>query len=155
MPVTRELFLTSEGVARIQKELDFLKNVKLPDLAEILQDASVGGDTIDNTEFMILRDEVTALNGRIQELEDILRHSQLIQNQKRGVVLLGSSVTIQESDYEPETYMLVGTTEADPFRGYISNESPLGRELLNKQIGDIVKIKSPDGDIEYRILTIE
>ena len=151
----KPIYLTLQGKDKLEAELLFLKQVKQPDLAERLHDASDGGDTIDNTEFLTLLDELSILNGRIQEIEEILRHSLLIEAPKGEKVQIGSKVTIIDEEGFQETFILVGKQEADPVNGFISNESPIGQALINKTAREKIAFSAPDGLIQYEILAIQ
>ena len=151
----KPIYLTLQGKDKLETELQYIKQVKQPDLAERLHDASDGGDTIDNTEFLTLLHELSVLNGRIQEIEEILRHSHLIEASKSEKVQLGSKVTIIDDEGIQETFIIVGKQEADPINGFISNESPIGQALFNKTVREKVAFSAPDGLIQYEIIAIQ
>lgn len=145
-------YITPRGLAKVEAELDVLRNVKLVDISDRLHEAMVGGDSIDNTEYLLVQEELAHLEGRILELEYILRHAELIQPcETDGLIHLGRTVTLQGEAGEVETYTLVGPTEANPSEGLISDRSPLGRALLNRTSGDEVTIETPDGPFTYRV----
>lgn len=148
------MFMTEKGFAKIEANLARLHNMRI-ELAEQLGECYYGGDSIDNTEYLLLRDEAALVQERITEQEEILRHAEIICcGQADGKVHLGNTVAIQ-SDGEPvETYTIVGRAEADPTAGYISNESPLGRALLEHAVGDDIEIEAPDGELAFRILAV-
>lgn len=148
------MYMTANGFAKIEASLARLK-AQREDLAETLADCIDGGDSIDNTEYLVMRDEADLLQMRILELEEILRFAELIQlGEPDGKVHLGNSVAIQ-ADGEPlESYTIVGSAEADPCAGCISNESPLGRALLEHAVGDEVTISAPDGQMRFRIIAV-
>lgn len=153
--------LTSEGYERLSTEAEHLRTVKREEVASRLQRALEDGqddDFVDNAELEAARNEQSFLEGRILELEEILRNHQIISEDVSadGVVRVGSFVTVRESGYdEEERYHLVGAAEADPTEGRISNESPLGRQLLGKKVNDKVRFMAPSGQIEFTVIKIE
>jgi transcription elongation factor GreA len=149
-------YVTPGGLARIERELADLKEVKRPEIVERLHDAQGGGDGIDNTELLSVQEELALIDGRIQELAYILRHVQLIKpGTIDGIIRLGSVVVIQEEGVENvETYTIVGSTEASPMDGLISEQSPLGRAILNHTIGDNVEVHAPGGLMRFRIIAV-
>src|SRR3989304_436947 len=151
-------FLTREGFQRLQEELEHLRTVKRQEVAHRLREAMEdGGDMgVDlDAEYEAAKNEQAFVEGRIQELELLLANARVIQDsEKREVVEVGARVTIQESDNEPEFYTVVGRAEANPREGRISNESPLGRALMDHRAGDTVKVEAPDGSFAVRILKV-
>jgi len=150
-------FLTREGLERLKSELDHLQKVKRAEVAERLREAvEGGGDLTENAEYETAKTEQAFIEGRITDLKLLLANTQIIE--KNGVsktVQLGSTVTFQEGDFSPETFVLVGPIVANPREGRISFESPLGKALMNQKTGDTVIVKVPDGDITVRILKIK
>lgn len=148
-------YLTQEGFERLQKELDYLRTTKRAEVAERLRDALEGGELIENAELEAAKNEQSFVEGRIKELEILLSNAHLIeQNGSTDSVQVGSKVKVQEDGYDPEEYVIVGAAEADPRLGRISNESPLGKALLNQKSGDKVKVEAPGGAFEIEILSI-
>ena len=148
-------YLTQEGFERLQKELDYLRTTKRAEVADRLRDALEGGELIENAELEAAKNEQSFVEGRIKELEILLSNAHLIeQNGSSDTVEVGSKVKVQEEGYEPEEYVIVGAAEADPRLGRISNESPLGKALLNQKSGDKVKVEAPGGAFEIEILSI-
>ena len=149
-------YLTEEGAASLREELEELINVKRPELAIKLKEAIAMGDLSENADYHDAKEQQAFLEGRIRYLETTLRSAKIIDsdNVKNDKVGLGSEVTIQEEDYEPETYRIVGAAEANPSEGKISNESPLGQALIGKKVKSKVKVKTPDGVIVFKILKI-
>lgn len=148
-------YLTKEGFERLQKELDYLRTTKRAEVAERLRDALEGGELIENAELEAAKNEQSFVEGRIKELEILLSNAHLIvENGSTDTVQVGSRVKVQEDGYDPEEYVIVGAAEADPRLGRISNESPLGKALLNQKSGDKVKVEAPGGAFEIEILTI-
>ncbi|PJF44364.1 MAG: transcription elongation factor GreA [Phototrophicales bacterium] len=150
-------YLTEEGAAELRAELEELINVKRPELAVKLKEAIAMGDLSENADYHDAKEQQAFLEGRIQYLERLLRNAKIISDEDRekGVVTVGSEVTVQEDGQEPETYRIVGPAEANPAEGKISNESPLGRALLGKKVRSKVKVQTPDGDvIVFKVLKI-
>ena len=150
-------YLTAGGAERLQAELENLQTVKRQDLAQRLRSAIQQGDLSENADYHAAKEEQAFLEGRIQELEHLLRNAIIIEEVSgiRETVDLGASITVQVDDDDPETYMLVGAKEADPRNGRISNESPIGNALLGKKAGEQVEVETPGGMIRIKILKIE
>jgi transcription elongation factor GreA len=149
-------YLTPEGEAKLKAELEELKGPRREDLAARLRSAIQMGDLSENADYHKAKEDQGFLEGRIQELEAILRNSVLIEKSaSKGFVSIGSHVTIQEEDFDPETYHLVGPTEADPRNGKISYESPIGKALMDKKVGEMAEAEAPGGKIKFKILKIE
>lgn len=150
-------FLTREGYAKLQDELDSLRTTKREEIAVRLHEAMEGGELIDNAEYEAAKNEQAFVEGRIKELEVLLATARVISDvhPAGGTVQVGSTVTIQEEGLEPESYLIVGAAEANPSQGKISNESPLGRALLNKKAGDKVQVDAPQGSFSVQITKVE
>lgn len=152
MPAT---YLTKEGFQKLQDELDYLRNAKRQEVAARLHEAMEGGELIENAEYEAAKNEQAFVEGRIQELEIILAAAHLIEADARQdptTVQVGDTVLVQDGDSEPEEYTIVGAAEANPREGKISNESPLGKALLNRHPGDIVSVEAPGGAFKVKIL---
>ena len=150
-------YLTPEGKAKVQAELDDLVNVKRPALAVRLRDAIQQGDLSENADYHVAKEDQAFLEGKILELQAILRNAVIIQDASpNGVVKMGSKVTVQEDGEDsPETYILMGAKEANPREGKISNDSPIGGALLGHKVGETVRAKTPAGEIKFKILKID
>lgn len=149
-------YLTNEGMRKLRDELEHLKGPRRQDLAKRLRSAIQMGDLSENADYHKAKEDQGFLEGRIQEIEYLLRNAVIIEkNADSGVVGLGNHVTIQEGDSPPETYHLVGAKEADPRHGRISNESPIGRALAERKVGDVVEVDAPSGKLRFTILKIE
>ncbi len=149
-------YLTAEGAARLKVELEELKGPKREELAARLRSAIQMGDLSENADYHKAKEDQGFLEGRIQELEYLLSKAVIIEkNANQGIVSIGDHVTIQEDDFPPETYHLVGPTEADPSQGKISHESPIGKALLDHKVGETVEAETPGGKINFKILKIE
>jgi len=151
------VYLTQEGIERLKKELDELVNVRRPALAERLRRAIQQGDLSENADYIAAKEEQGFLEGRIQEIETMLRNAVIIEaNGPVDEVGLGSRVTIiEEGEEELETFRLVGPAEADPTNGRISYESPLGQALMGHRVGDVVSVEAPAGVLRFRIVAIK
>ena len=148
-------YLTHEGYERLQLELEHLRTVKRIEVAERLREALEDGELIENAELEAAKNEQSFVEGRIKELEMLLSNARLIdQTNHSDIIQVGSKVKVQEDGYDPESYVIVGAAEADPRLGRISNESPLGKALLNHKAGDTVKVEAPGGEFEIEILSI-
>src|SRR5687768_5941306 len=130
-----QTYLTAEGEQKLQNELAELKGPRREELAQRLRSAIQMGDLSENADYHKAKEDQAFLEGRIQEIQAILHNSVIIEERAdKGAVAIGSHVTIQEQDGPPETYHLVGPTEADPRSGKISHESPIGRALMDKKV---------------------
>lgn len=149
-------FLTREGYQKLEQELHHLRTVRRQEVARRLHQALEEGDILENAELEDARNEQAFLEGRILTLEDLLRNASIIEeNGPHEMVGLGSHVTIVENDGPPETYHIVGSAEADPTEGLISNESPLGRALLGLKVGEMAKVNAPDGVLVFKVVGIK
>ncbi|NUM45880.1 MAG: transcription elongation factor GreA [Anaerolineales bacterium] len=152
----RQNYLTAEGAEKLRQELTYLKGEKRQELSTRLRVAIQQGDLSENADYIATKEEQGFVEGRILELEEILRDVVIIDNKNRkDVVDIGSRVTIQEEDFDPETYHVVGPNEANPREGRISHESPIGQVLMGKKVNDVVSAKVPSGTIRFKILKIE
>ena len=150
-------FLTKEGYQKLQDELDYLRTAKRQEVANRLHEAMEGGELIENAEYEAAKNEQAFVEGRIQELEILLATAKIIEDngkKKSDMVQIGSKVTIKEGNFEPETFIIVGVAEANPREGKISNESPIGKAILNHKLGDTVKVETPGGTYNVKILKI-
>jgi len=150
-------FLTREGYQKLQEELDFLRSKKREEIANRLHEAMEGGELIENAEYEAAKNEQAFVEGRIKELEVLLATARVIDEVplSSGTVQVGSKVTIKEEELEPEVYTIVGAAEANPVNGKISNESPLGKALLNRKVGEQVQVDAPAGAFTVQILKVE
>jgi len=148
-------YLTPEGEAKLRAELKELTGSRREELAQRLRSAIQMGDLSENADYHKAKEDQAFLEGRIQEIEAILRTATIVEKKQSDVVEVGAKVTIQEEDYDPETFYLVGATEADPRNGKISNESPFGKALLGHKVGEVVEAETPSGKVRLKILKIE
>ena len=154
--MTHQNYLTPEGEAKLKAELEELKGPRREELSQRLRSAIQMGDLSENADYHKAKEDQGFLEGRIKEIEAILRISVLIEdNVNKDTVQIGSRVTIQEDTFDPETYHVVGPTEADPRKGKISYESPIGRALMDKKVGEFAEAEAPGGKIKFKILKIE
>ncbi len=158
--VEETAFLTAEGYEKLQTELEHLKTVRRHEVAENIRDAKEGGDISENAGYEQAKEEQAFVEGRIMTLEGILRAAAIIEETgPTDQVGLGSRVTVVEIAGErrspPETYHIVGSAEADPSSGRISNESPLGKALIGLSASESVTVSAPAGDIRFEIVSIQ
>ena len=149
--------LTPEGKAKLQAELEHLISVRRREVAERIHQAmEFASDPVDNAEYQDAKDEQAFVEGRIRELDSILDHATVMsaQSTEAGVVHVGCTVTVEDESGERETFTLVGSTEARPFEGLYSLDSPLGRALPGHRIEETVIVSAPAGDIRYTILSV-
>jgi len=157
MSVHQPVYLTAEGVEGLRLELGHLINVKRAALAERLHKAIQQGDLSENADYIAAKEEQGFLEGRIQQIEAMLRNAVIIaEDGPSDEVAMGSRVTVvEEGAAETETFRIVGPAEADPTQGKVSNESPLGRSLLRHRVGDTVIVEAPGGEIIFKIAAIQ
>lgn len=149
-------FLTRQGYQKLQEELEFLRTSKRQEVANRLHEAMEGGELIEDAEYEAAKNEQAFVEGRIQELEILLANARVIEETgKMDVVQVAAKVTIQEDGNDPENYTIVGPAEANPREGKISNESPLGRALIDHRAGDQVRVDAPGGSFTVKILKVE
>ncbi|OGH05760.1 MAG: transcription elongation factor GreA [Candidatus Levybacteria bacterium RBG_16_35_11] len=152
---TKKIYLTKEGLEDLKKEYSELSKVKRPDILERVSQARSLGDLSENAEYVAAREELSFIDGRIEELEELLKQVEIIHNGKGSnhIVKLGSKVTLH-SRGKKEDFMVVGEWEADPTAKKISHESPLGKALIGKKVGEKVEVEAPAGKILYTIVSV-
>lgn len=143
--------LTIEGLKKCKLELEKLKTVDRPRIVEALKEARAQGDLSENAEYDAARDEQANIEARIKELENIIKNSGVIEINKKTTSNLGKKITVEYDDGFVAEYTLVGSLEADPSKGKISNESPLGKEIINRKKGDRITIRNESGE-EFDII---
>jgi transcription elongation factor GreA len=156
--MTTKTFLTQEGYNKLTEELDYLRKERRLEVADRLHKAiEEGGDRLgEDPEYEAAKNEQAFVEGRIRDLEVLLAKARIIEkNGSHDSVQVGSHVTIREEGFDPEKYQIVGAAEANPRDGLISNESPLGRALLENKVGDKVTVKAPSGQFVVEIVKIE
>jgi transcription elongation factor GreA len=150
--------MTQAGKDKLVQELEYLKSVKRKEVVERIKIARSFGDLSENSEYDSAKEEQAFVEGRITTLENMIRNAKIIEEGEMtsDSVALGRSVTFVElPDGEEETYTIVGSAEADPFEGKISNDSPIAKSLLGKKVGDQVSVQTPGGEMSVRIVTIK
>lgn len=153
---SKKIYLTKNGLEDLRKEHEELTKVKRPEVVIRVSDARNQGDLSENAEYVAAREELSFIDGRIDELEELLKQVSLIKEDTAGkssAVELGSEVTLTV-DGKKEVYRVVGEWEADPAEKKISHESPLGKALLGKTIGDSIEVEAPAGKIQYTIVSL-
>ena len=155
MKQNKEFLLTSEGYLDLETELNTLKSEERPRIIEAIKEARAQGDLSENADYDAARDEQAKIEARIQELEYMLEHAKIIEKKSGDVVSVGTTVTVKYiDDDEEEVYSIVGSMEADPFENKISNESPIGKAIMDKKVGDTISVESPNGAYDIKIVKI-
>lgn len=154
---SKEVIMTLEGLKKIEEEHEFLKSVRRKEVAEKIKAALAFGDISENSEYDEAKNEQADLEKRIMKLEGFLSNAKIIDESeiKTDEVSLGSIVTVKDMAFdEIMKYSIVGATEADPYENKISNESPVGKALLGKKVGDIIEVQVPDGIGKFEVQKI-
>ena len=154
----KKIVLTYDGLKKYEDELQDLKLVRRKDVAEKIKEARGQGDLSENAEYDAAKEEQAEIEARIVVLEKMLRNAEVIDEEDldKDTISIGSTVVIFDSEFEEETtYTIVGSAEADPMNGKISNESPLGSNLIGHSIGDVLGVETPDGIVEYKVVDIK
>lgn len=157
MSLINRHIMTYDGVKKLEDELEYLRTVKRREIKEKIKSALSFGDLSENSEYDDAKNEQAFIEGRIVQLENMLKNVTIVDesNLSLDIVSVGSTVKIKDCDFDEEVqYTIVGSAEADPINNRISNESPVGKSLLGKRIGDIVEVQIPDGLSMYKILSI-
>lgn len=152
----KPVFLTPEGLEKLKQELAVLIDVKRPEVAAAIHSAKEEGDISENSAYDAAKEQQAFIEGRIMQIEQMLKNAKMIDSVKpNGMVSLGSFVKVMErGSKEDEVYQIVGSAEADPIKGRISNESPVGRALMGKKQGDSVLVKTPAGERQLRLIDV-
>ncbi len=151
--MSQKQFVTPEGLVKLNAELHELKTTKRKELANRIQDAKELGDLSENAEYQEAKNEQSFVEGRIAEIEDMLKNVEIITHTNSGMVQVGSTVDV-EFNGKKQTFTIVGSNEADPPAGRISNASPFGQAFLGHKVGDTASVKTPAGLTEAKILKI-
>ena len=149
--------VSKAGYAKLQEELEYLITVKRREVAQKLKEARSFGDLSENAEYDAAKDEQRDIEARIEDIEKILKNAEVVVEEEVDLdkISIGCNVKILDIEFDEELeYKIVGSTEANSLKGKISNESPVGKALLGKQVGDIVKVETPGGEFEYKVLSI-
>jgi len=153
--MSKKVLLTKEGLKKLQDELYVLKEDRRKDIIERIQEAVSHGDLSENADYAQAKEEQSFIEGKIQEIEEMIKNCEIIEhNGNHNSVTIGSTVTIK-SDGKELKYTIVGSNEANPAAGKISNESLVGRSILGAKVGDKVNVETPVGKTEYTVVTIE
>lgn len=152
----KKFFVTNEGLEELKKELEDLKKKKRPEVLERVSKAREMGDLSENSEYHAAREELSLIDGRTEELQEILKNVQVIEeeNGKAQNVQLGSKVTLHIGK-KKDVYTIVGEWEADPKNKKISHESPIGKALIGKKVGEDIEVEAPAGKIKYTIVSVD
>ncbi len=149
--------LTYEGLKRLEDELQNLKVVRRKEVAAKIKEAREQGDLSENAEYDAAKDEQRDIEARIEDIEKILKNAEVVVEEEVDLdkISIGCNVKILDVEFDEELeYKIVGSTEANSLKGKISNESPVGKALLGRKVGDIVKVETPGGEFEYKVLSI-
>lgn len=156
MAYHQEFYLTREGAEQLRAELQELKGPRRTELAQRLRAAIQQGDLAENADYHKAKEDQAFLEGRILELETILRNASIIsESSVEGIIGIGSKIVVKENGRDSLKYFLVGAKEADPRNGKISNESPIGRALLGHRAGENVSVLTPGGTLTFEIVSVE
>ncbi|MDP1417494.1 transcription elongation factor GreA [Peribacillus simplex] len=158
MAIEKEYPMTKEGKLKLEQELEQLKTVKRKEVVERIKIARSFGDLSENSEYDSAKEEQAFVEGRITTIENMIRNAKIIEGNDTNTdtVSLGKSVTFVElPNGDEETYSIVGSVEADPFDGKISNDSPIAKSLIGKRVGDKVSIMTPGGEMSVKIVSID
>lgn len=152
----KKIYVTREGLEELKSELDYLINVRRPENITAIKEARALGDLSENADYDAARNEQAELEARIKKLEKMLENVEIIEKIDTDKVSIGSTVSIKYvDDDDTDEYKIVGSQEADPFMSKISNESPIAKAILNKKVGDIVEVESPNGVYKIEITEIK
>lgn len=152
--MSKKYLLTQEGLLKLNEELKVLVNEKRKEVIERIREAAAHGDLSENADYAQAREEQSFIEGRIQEIEEMIKNAEIITaSTQHSTVTIGSTVKVRTNGTE-RTYAIVGSNEANPTEGKISNESLVGKALLGKKVGDRVKVTAPAGEVEYEIIAI-
>ena len=153
----KEIFLTPEGLKKLEEELDNLKTVRRQEIADKIQEAKESRSAVISPEYEEAKNEQGFVEGRVLEIERMIKNAVIIQHKdaKSSSVKIGSKVTVKLEDGTKENYAIVGSAEASPGEGKISNESPMGSALLKRKVGDTVAFEAPSGRLTLKIVEIK
>ncbi|MFG6114241.1 transcription elongation factor GreA [Thalassobacillus cyri] len=158
MAEEKSYYMTQEGKEKLENELHYLKTERRQEVVERIKVARDFGDLSENSEYDSAKDEQAFVEARISQVENMIRNAVIIENdnQNPDMVSLGKSVTFQElPEGDEEKYTIVGSAEADPFEGKISNDSPMAKSLIGHEVGEQVTVMTPGGEIEVKIVSVE
>ena len=150
----KDILVTQEGLEKLQNELDELVKVRRPEVVNRIKTAKELGDLSENAEYTSAKEDQSFIEGRIQEIEQTLKHAKVVAESHTGAISIGCKVTVLVEG-DKETFELVGQTESDPEHGKISVDSPVGQALLGHKAKDKIKVETPDGAITYEVLSVD
>ena len=157
MAKQQAIMLTNEGLQNYEKELEHLKTVERKEIAEKIKVARSFGDLSENSEYDEAKNEQAMIEARIAEIEAILKNAQIIDESEltNEHIHIGSKVKVHDFDFDEDIeYQIIGSGEADPFNGKLSDESPVGSALIGHKVGDVFEVNTPDGTVKFEILEI-
>ncbi len=149
----KDILMTSEGLEKLKTELRELTEVRRPDVVTRIKEAKALGDLSENAEYQSAKEEQSFIEGRVEELEQMIKHAKVVGAEHKGTVGIGSKITV-EIEGEKDEFEIVGPTESDPTKGRISIDSPVGQAVLSRKVGDKVNVQTPDGSVQYKIVTV-
>lgn len=149
----KEILITQEGLEKLQQELQELTTVRRPEIVNRIKIAKELGDLSENAEYTSAKEEQSFVEGRIQEIEQVLKQVKVVAENHSGTIGIGTTVTFTV-DGDKDSFELVGPTESDPEKGKISVDSPVGQALLGHKVKDKVKVETPDGSVTYEIVSV-
>jgi transcription elongation factor GreA len=155
MVMDKPVYLTAEGKSSLEDELNHLKSVRRPEVADRIQQAKMDGDISESGEYEDAKNEQAWVEGRIRTLEHMIQNAQIIEAARGGVVGLGSKVKVRDGGGDEYNWTIVGSAEANPRQSRISNESPVGQALMGHKAGDKVRVDAPAGTEEFSIVKVE
>ena len=156
--MAKEFKLTHARMMELENELNYLKTTREKEVAELIKEARSFGDLSENSEYDEAKNEQAKLYGRIAEVENILTHAVVIDDESEdsGLIALGCKIRVRETESgDEDEYLVVGSQEANPLEARISDDSPFGRAMIGKKAGDIVHVETPTGSISYEVLSVE
>lgn len=153
----KQVMLTEEGLKKLEEKLEHLKTVRRTEVSERIKQAISFGDISENSEYEDAKNEQAFIEGEIMTIENMLRNSKIIEEgQDTDTVVIGSTVVLKDIEFDEDLeYAIVGSAEADPMEGRISDESPVGKAVLGHRVGDIVEVSVPAGTLKYEVLEIK
>ncbi len=149
----KEILITQEGLDKLQQELHELTTIRRPEIVNRIKVAKELGDLSENAEYTSAKEEQSFVEGRIQEIEQVLKQAKVVAENHTGTIGIGTTVTFSV-DGDKDSFELVGPTESDPEKGKISVDSPVGQALLGHKVKDKVKVETPDGSVIYEIISV-
>lgn len=156
MPGERSVILTAEGKSDLEHELKMLRTIKLPEVAQRIQELTMDGDVSDNSEYEDTKEQLVIIEARVREIENLLRHARIAtKSGAMDVVQFGSQVTLVDESGERESWTLVSPEEANTLHGKISTQSPVGAAVMGKRVGDRVIVRAPGGETTFTVERVE